>query len=181
MFLNSQMYCRIRIIFIFVKWDAVIWLLRASRKLCEDRNFFFNCSIPGGRLSMLVSGLHMASLSLNETELKINDNLKVPSRKDRDEKIRQIRTGFINRLHLNRPWAYSLIFCELLNFANVLMQIYLTDWFLRGAFLGLGQSVSEPATKDKMDPLDIIFPKVQFQYITTFIFYIILLLKQILF
>lgn len=109
---------------------------------------------------MLVSGLHMASLSLNETELKINDDVKVPSRKDRDEKIQQIRTGFINRLHLNRPWAYSLMFCEFLNFVNVLMQIYLTDWFLRGAFLGLGRSLSEPASKDKMDPLDIIFPKV---------------------
>lgn len=108
---------------------------------------------------MLVSGLHMASLLLSETELKINDDVKVPSRKDRDEKIQQIRTGFINRLHLNRPWAYSLLLCELLNFVNVFMQIYLTDWFLGGAFLGLGRLVSE-ASKDKMDPLDIVFPKV---------------------
>lgn len=122
---------------------------------------------------MLVSGLHMASLLLSETEVKINDDVKVPSKKDRDEKIQQIRTGFINRLHLNRPWAYGLTFCESLNFINVIMQIYLTDWFLGGAFLGLGQSVSEPLSKDKMDPLDIVFPKVQFHlYIyPLFIFY----------
>lgn len=128
-------------------------------KTVQDHRNFCNCLIPGGRLSMLVSGLHMASLSLSETEIKINDNMKVPSRKDRDEKVQQIRTGFINRLHLNRPWAYSLIFCELLNLVNVIVQIYLTDWFLGGAFLGLGQSVSE-TSKDKMDPLDIVFPKV---------------------
>lgn len=109
---------------------------------------------------MLVSGLHMASIALSETEIKVNDDIKVPSKKERDERIQQIRTGFINRLHLNRPWAYGLIFCELLNFVNVIMQIYLTDWFLGGAFLGLGQLVSEPASKDKMDPLDIVFPKV---------------------
>lgn len=119
--------------------------------------------ISGSRLSMLVSGLHMACLSLNETELNIND-MKVPSKKDCDEKIQQIRIGFINRLHLNRPWAYGLTFCEILNFINVMMQIYLTDWFLGGAFLGLGQSISAPKSKDEVDPLDIVFPKVRFIY-----------------
>lgn len=115
----------------------------------------------------------MASLSLNETELKVNDNLKVPSRNERDEKIQQIRIGFINRLHLNRPWAYGLTFCEIMNFTNVIMQIYLTDWFLGGAFLGLGQSISEPVSKDKMDPLDIVFPKVQFHLLYLVTFYIL--------
>jgi len=109
---------------------------------------------------MLVSGLHMASLSLNETEIQVNDKMKVPSKKERDEKIQQIRIGFINRLHLNRPWAYTLTLCEIMNFINVIMQIYLTDWFLGGAFLGLGQAISEPLSKEKMNPLDIIFPKV---------------------
>jgi len=113
---------------------------------------------------MLVSGLHMASLSLNEQELKVNDDLKVPSKTERDEKIQQIRTGFINRLHLNRPWAYGLGFCEVLNFTNVIMQIYLTDWFLAGAFLGLGQAVTEPLPKDRTDPLDIVFPKVSLDH-----------------
>jgi len=135
---------------------AVFQKLRADSLVV----IFCSCLISGGRLSMLVSGLHMASLLLSETEIKVNDNIKVPSRKERDEKIQQIRTGFINRLHLNRPWAYSLAFCEILNFINVIMQIYLTDWFLGGAFLSLGRLVSEPVSKDKMDPLDVVFPKV---------------------
>lgn len=108
---------------------------------------------------MLVSGLHMASLLLTETGLDVND-MKVLSKKDRDEKIQQIRTGFINRLHLNRPWAYGLTFCEILNLINVIVQIYLTNWFLGGAFLGLGRSISEPLSKDEVNPLDIVFPKV---------------------
>ncbi|KAH0949348.1 hypothetical protein HN011_010117 [Eciton burchellii] len=116
--------------------------------------------MEGGRLNMLVSGLHMASLSLSEQELKVNDNMKVPSKMERDEKIQQIRIGFINRLHLNRPWAYGLGFCEVINFMNTIIQIYVTDWFLGGAFLGLGQAVVEPLPKDKTDPLDIVFPKV---------------------
>ncbi|XP_029176754.1 innexin inx7-like [Nylanderia fulva] len=116
--------------------------------------------MEGNRLSALVSGLHMASLSLSETEIKVNDNFKVPSRNERDEKIQQIRIGFINRLHLNRPWAYYLTLCEILNFANVIGQIYFTDFFLQGAFLGLGQAISESLPKDKVDPLDIVFPKV---------------------
>jgi len=102
----------------------------------------------------------MASLSLSEQELKVNDNMKVPSKMERDEKIQQIRIGFINRLHLNRPWAYGLGFCEVINFMNTIIQIYVTDWFLGGAFLGLGQAVVEPLPKDKTDPLDIVFPKV---------------------
>lgn len=110
---------------------------------------------------MLVSGLHMASLALSETELKVSDDIKVPSKRERDERIQQIRTGFINRLHLNRPWAYGLTFCEILNLLNVFLQIYVTDWFLGGAFLGLGRSIAEPVSKDEMDPLDIVFPKVR--------------------
>lgn len=115
---------------------------------------------------MLVSGLHMASLALNDTELKVSDEIKVPSKQERDEKIQQIRIGFLNRLHLNRPWAYGLTFCEVMNFTNVLMQIYLTDWFLGGAFLGLGQSVVEPVLKNETNPLDIVFPKVRILFVS---------------
>lgn len=115
---------------------------------------------------MLVSGLQMASLALHDTEVKVSDKIKVPSRQERDEKIQQIRIGFLNRLHLNRPWAYGLTFCEVMNFTNVIMQIYLTDWFLGGAFLTLGQSVAEPIPKGETDPLDIVFPKVQLLFVS---------------
>ena len=108
---------------------------------------------------MLVSGLHLASLAIRDEKIEV-DGMTIPTRGDRDEKIRQIRTGFINRLHLNRPWAYYLGFCEVLNFTNVLAQIYLTNWFLGGAFLNLGSDVQEAGFNHKMNPLDEIFPKV---------------------
>ncbi|KAG7209563.1 hypothetical protein KM043_015640 [Ampulex compressa] len=121
---------------------------------------YFWRSIEGGRLKLLVSGLHMSSLALNEDPLILDSGTTVPSKQEREEKIGEIRTAFINRLHLNRPWAYYLTLCELLNFMNVILQIYLTDWFLGGAFLDLGRVVSEARFDGKMDPLDVVFPKV---------------------
>lgn len=83
------------------------------------------------------------------------------SKDECDEKIRQIRHAFLNRIHLNRPWAYYLGLCEVLNFINVLLQIYLTDWFLGGAFLGLGQMLANRGSEEgQVEPLDIVFPKV---------------------
>lgn len=117
-------------------------------------------SAEGGRLKALVSGLHMASLALHETSLTTENGMTIMSRGERDDKIRQIRQSFLNRIHLNRPWAYYLGLCEVLNFINVLMQIYLTDWFLGGAFLGLGHLMGEGHSDGKVDPLDVVFPKV---------------------
>ncbi|XP_076750283.1 innexin 7 isoform X2 [Xylocopa sonorina] len=117
-------------------------------------------SAEGGRLKALVSGLHMASMALHETSLTTENGMTIMSVSERDEKIRQIRHSFLNRIHLNRPWAYYLGLCEVLNFINVLTQIYLTDWFLGGAFLGLGHSLGDDPSTGKVDPLDIVFPKV---------------------
>lgn len=110
---------------------------------------------------MLVSGLHMAALSLNEDQM-VTERGTVPSKKQKEERIRQIRTAFINRLHANRPWAYYLAFCELLNLLNVFLQIYMTNRFLGGAFMNLGQNVAAHNSADELDPLDIVFPKVSF-------------------
>ncbi|KOC65364.1 Innexin inx7 [Habropoda laboriosa] len=117
-------------------------------------------NVEGGRLKVLVSGLHMASLALRENSLSTSNGITVLSVNERKEKIQQIRTAFLNRIHLNRPWAYYLGLCEVLNFINVLVQIYLTDWFLGGAFLGLGQTLAEGTADGKVDPLDVVFPKV---------------------
>lgn len=104
----------------------------------------------------------MASLALRETSFKTDNGVSVLSKSERDDKIRQIRVAFLNRIHLNRPWAYYLGLCEVLNFINVLVQIYVTDWFLGGAFLGLGQAVAAGTANGEMDPLDVVFPKVYY-------------------
>lgn len=102
----------------------------------------------------------MASLAIHETPLKTENGMTIPSKDDRNEKILQMRHAFLNRIHLNRPWAYYLGLCEVLNFINVLVQIYFTDWFLGGAFLGLGQAVAHDGLDGKVDVLDVVFPKV---------------------
>ncbi|XP_011300256.1 innexin inx7 [Fopius arisanus] len=120
-------------------------------------------SAEGGRLKVLVSGLHTASLCLRDEKLDMGNGKSIPSKADRDEKIQIIRNAFLNRLHANRPWAYYLGFCEVLNFVNVLGQIYVTNWFLGGAFMDLGNLVTQADETDwnqKMTPLDVVFPKV---------------------
>ncbi|XP_051153949.1 innexin inx7 [Leptopilina boulardi] len=116
-------------------------------------------SAEGGRLKMLISGLNLASLALQEEKIEV-EGMSIPTKGDRDDKIRQIRTGFINRLHLNRPWAYYLGFCEVLNFINVLFQLYFTDWFLGGTFLNLGTDIQNNGFNHRLDRLDEVFPKV---------------------
>lgn len=128
---------------------------------CSTINFYRTrlFIFQGGRLKMLVSGLHMAALSLGDEKIEMEGGKTVPTRSDRQEKLEKIRTAFLNRLHANRPWAYYLSFCEILNLINVLAQIYITDLFLGGAFMGLGQQVAQTRFGEIMDPLDIVFPK----------------------
>lgn len=116
-------------------------------------------SAEGGRLKYLVSGLHMASLALSEKPINAG-KFTVMSKKDREQKIKDMRFAFLMRLHLNRPWAYYLGLCEVLNFVNVIVQIHLTNWFLGGAFLNLGHKVIEDDFEQAVDTLDVVFPKV---------------------
>ncbi|XP_011299504.1 innexin inx7 [Fopius arisanus] len=135
----------------------------------------------GGRLKALVSGLHMASLSLADNKDKDKDKKEEKDKKgdkDKDkkedekkksslakseckEKIKSIHDYFVAHLRVNQTWAYYLGACEILNFINVILQIYITNWFLGGAFLSLGTRVMETDEwTSRMSPLDIVFPKV---------------------
>lgn len=63
-----------------------------------------------------------------------------------------------------RNTRYALVFAllELLNFLNVIGQIYLTDYFLHGKFLDYGTRLLDYYNKYEVawDPMDEIFPKV---------------------
>jgi len=43
----------------------------------------------------------------------------------------------------NNWYAGQFFFCELINLANVIFNIYLVDWFLSGNFLSYGRLVLE--------------------------------------
>lgn len=74
--------------------------------------------------------------------------------------VRRIKLEFLKHLKVNRSWAYKLIFCEILNLLNVLLQIWFTNIFLGGQFYGLGLDFIRDDFKGIMDSLDVVFPKV---------------------
>lgn len=57
-------------------------------------------------------------------------------------------------------WSVGLIFCEILNFLNIILQIYVTNKFLNGRFLDLGISIWKYGYEASVDVLEIVFPKV---------------------
>jgi len=69
------------------------------------------------------------------------------------------------RMHRGTHSMYALRFfaCELLNFVNVIGQIYFIDFFLGGTFLTYGTDVFNYTGlehEDRPDPLAVVFPKV---------------------
>ena len=60
-------------------------------------------------------------------------------------------------------YAFKFFFCELLNFINVVGQIYFVDFFLGGEFTTYGSDViamSEMEQEYRVDPMASVFPKV---------------------
>lgn len=65
-----------------------------------------------------------------------------------------------NRHH--NSYFFYFIFCEVLNFVNVVMQMYLIDAFLGGAFSTYGMDVirySEMDQEYRVDPMVAVFPR----------------------
>jgi len=66
-------------------------------------------------------------------------------------------------MHNHRIYAYKFFLCEVLNFVNVVGQIYFTDRFLGYEFTTYGTRVlamSEDDPENRSDPMNEVFPKV---------------------
>jgi hypothetical protein len=66
-------------------------------------------------------------------------------------------------LHTQNFYAIRFFICEVLNFINVVGQIYLMDFFLDGEFTNYGVDVvrfTEMEPEDREDPMSRVFPKV---------------------
>lgn len=104
-------------------------------------------SWEAGRVSSLIGELHLPV---------IDETLK--------EKRLSVAVEYFTRyFHHHNIYAFQFFFCEILNFANVIGQIYFTDRFLDYGFLQYGPRVSDYAKPDTLsghDPKDEIFPKV---------------------
>lgn len=100
-----------------------------------------------GRLKMLALDLTCPIIS--------DDNKK--------DRIRLLLDYFHTNLHCQNFYAIRFMICEVLNFVNVVAQIYFVDYFLDGEFSTYGSDVikfTELEPEDRADPMARVFPKV---------------------
>ncbi|XP_053947560.1 innexin inx7 [Anastrepha ludens] len=118
-------------------------------------------SFEGGRIKALVFGLRMVGLTqyVRNQSMQIG-KLNIPSMEEAESRVKNIRRAMIDRMRINQSWGAQLALMEMLNFFNILLQIYLTNRFLGGAFYSLGFQVLQERWTNRMDALDVVFPKV---------------------
>ncbi|XP_003747343.1 innexin inx1-like [Galendromus occidentalis] len=82
---------------------------------------------------------------------------------DERRKKRETITLWVDRNFGKRNlYTYKYLFCEMLCFLNVLMQMFLMDTFLGGEFMNYGIKVLEflnQDDEDRMDPMRFVFPR----------------------
>lgn len=118
-------------------------------------------SWEGGRIKALVFGLRMVGLTryLKNDSLRIG-KLNIPSMAEAEERVKDIRRTMIDRMRLNQSWGAHLVFAEVLNLINLLLQITWTNRFLGGHFLTLGPHALKNRWSDELSVLDLVFPKI---------------------
>jgi len=86
--------------------------------------------------------------------------LNFDERKDSCETlVRYVKETF----HHHNLYAFKYFLCDILNFANVVGQMYLINRFLGGAFLNYGTEVlkwSDAEPEDRTDPMIDVFPRI---------------------
>jgi len=101
----------------------------------------------GGKMKMLVQELNLPI---------VEENTKL-------DRIQILIDYFTDTRHNHNSYTFRFFFCELLNFINVVGQIYFMDFFLGGEFTTYGSDVlamSEQPQQDRNDPMSAVFPKV---------------------
>ncbi|XP_011170209.1 innexin inx2 [Solenopsis invicta] len=100
----------------------------------------------GGRIKMLVLDL----------------NFPMTSEDCKSDRRKLLVDYFILNLHLQNLYANRFFFCEILNFVNVVGQIFFIDFFLDGEFTTYGSDVirfTEMEPEKRIDPMSRVFPK----------------------
>ena len=88
---------------------------------------------------------------------------------DKTRKGRRLATVryFLRKKDTNRCYVAMYVFCEILNLANVILQMFFMNYFLGGEFFDYGLDVlrvTELPMEERIDPLSKVFPKVPFIY-----------------
>ncbi|XKL67395.1 hypothetical protein PGB90_002886 [Kerria lacca] len=117
-------------------------------------------TFEGGTIRNMVDGLQRLYLYSPDDQDRQISNHHVYSSKTTTKIISDLHKQFqtISRFRINRYWAIMLVFCEMLNLLNVLLQLRVMDRFLGGSFVSLGQRILAGIPGD--NPFEIVFPKV---------------------
>lgn len=100
----------------------------------------------GGRLRSLVLGL----------------NCPIMQEKDKGEQLQLLVQYLKANWRYHNTYFFYFIICEVLNFINVIIQMYLIDTFLGGAFSSYGIDVlkyTEMDQEQRVDPMIAVFPR----------------------
>ncbi|CAG9138453.1 Innexin inx3 [Plutella xylostella] len=82
---------------------------------------------------------------------------------DRSKRQSRLVQYLLDTLHMHNTYSFGYFFCEVLNFANVVGNIFFLDTFLGGAFLTYGTEVvkfSNMNQEQRTDPMIEIFPRI---------------------
>ena len=77
----------------------------------------------------------------------------------KEDKRRAAVQYFVQNIKTHNGYMVKYVVCEILNFVNVLCQIYFLDKFLDGQFTQFGKDVIIAGTRNTSDPLTKVFPK----------------------
>ncbi|XP_068234407.1 uncharacterized protein [Palaemon carinicauda] len=128
----------------YYQWVVIVLFLQALM-FYIPKYIWMACE--GGKIKMLAADLNSP----------IVDDAMKKERKDMLVKY------FSNNVNAQNAYAFKFFTCEVLNFANVIGQIYFTNRFLGGEFLTYGTDVvkvSESDMASRQDAMDQVFPKV---------------------
>lgn len=122
--------------FVLFLQGVMFYLPHYLWKVFEDR-----------KLDKITNGLRGRTLSLDE-------------RKDQCEiLVRYVKETF----HMHNFYAFKYFLCDILNFVNVIFQMYFINMFLGGVFMAYGTEVlywSDTDPEQRSDPMIDVFPRI---------------------
>ncbi|XP_064097505.1 innexin inx2-like [Macrobrachium nipponense] len=128
----------------YYQWVVIVLFLQALMFYIPK---YIWTVFEGGKIKMLAADLNSPI---------VDDGMK----KDRRDMLVKY---FSNNVNAQNSYAYKFFTCEILNFVNVIGQLFFTDRFLGGEFLTYGTDVvriSESELGSRIDAMDKVFPKV---------------------
>ena len=112
------------------------------------------------------AGARQDIVDISETVIDYDDsglNVPIVDADTKEDRKKILVNYFTDNRNNHDFYAFKFFFCELLNFINVVGQIYFVDFFLGGEFTTYGSDViamSEMEQEYRVDPMARVFPKV---------------------